>query len=331
LNFSRRARRGDVTVSATITSRSIEFPVISRGTSRAPLASCNALTRASPATLRARELTMSDNPLRSAAEDDDYKAFARKMSLFDEGPTTTNFQQLIEKGVALPRPDEIADADVRTKLWEVLSGLSELRVYLDHTDHLSERELYAKLWNETLREDVPAIDEIGFNTHVQLLSSGEEADTALYLKHFADEKSRDYWIKDFPDYPMPVHEDPPYNRDCLLPRPAHEGGPEALAWLRANHNESALATNRFSKTSDAIAFVEQLYAAGATGVWVDNIMMLPHHDWTPYADTLIVDFPDGATRHEVLELIEHVGRPDRDAGEPPPHFIGPSSVRLWWD
>jgi hypothetical protein len=278
-----------------------------------------------------KELTMSDNPLRSAAEDDDYEAFERKMLLFEEGPTTTNFQQLIEKGVALPPPDQIADADVRTKLWEVLSGLSELRVYLDHTDHLSERELYSKLWNETLREDVPAIDEIGFNTHVQLLSDGEE-DMAVYLKYFADEKFRGHWIEDFPDYRMPAHEDPPYNRDCLLPRPAHEGGPEALAWLRANHNESPLATNRFSKTSDAIAFVEQLYAAGATGVWVDNIMMLPNHDWTPYADTLIVDLPgDDAKRHEVLELIEHVGRPDHDAGEPPPHFIGPASVRLWWD
>ena len=118
----------------------------------------------------------------------------------------------------------------------------------------------------------------------------------------------------------------------LLPRPHCEQGPEALTWLRATHNDSALATNRFSTTGNAVTFVEQLYAAGATDVRIDNIMMLPNHRWTPYADALIVDLPDdGRKRHELLELIEHVGRPDEDAGEPPPDFIGPSSVRMWWD
>jgi hypothetical protein len=328
----RCARGVEVRVSATIGSSSIESaPDFTRHVACTYRELQRAHTGNARHTAR-KELTMSDHPLHSATEDDDYEAFARKMLLFEEGPTTTNFQQLVDKGVALPRPDEIADADVRSKVWEVLNGLAGLRVYLDHTDHLSERELYSKLWNEVLREGVPAIDKIGFDTHVQLLSSGDEEDMALYLKHFADDKFRGHWIEDFPDYRMPAHEAPPYNRDCLLPRPAHEGYPEALEWLQANHNESPLATNRFAKSSDAIAFVEQLYAAGATGVWIDNISMLPNDNWAPYADTLIVDLPDdGAKRQEVLQLIEHVGRPDEDAGEPAPQFIGPASVRLWWD
>jgi hypothetical protein len=275
---------------------------------------------------------MSDNSPRSTRKDDSYEDFARKMQMFENGPTTTNFQQLVDRGIELPPPDGIPDADIRTRLWEVLNGLSELRVYLDETDHLSDRELYAQLWHATLREDVPAIDEVGFNSHLQLLSTGGEPEATLYLKYFADEKWRDDWLKTFPDYDMPAHDDPPYNRDCLLPRPHYEQGPEALAWLRATHNEGALATNRFSTTADAITFVEQLYAAGATDVWIDNIMMLPNHRWTPYADTLIVDLPDdGRKRHELLELIGHVGRPDEDGGEPPPNFIGSSSIRMWWD
>ena len=73
-------------------------------------------------------------------------------------------------GGSAPDPDAINDADIGAKLWEVIAGLSRLRVYLDQTDHLNDRELYATLWRDVLRLDVPAIDEIGFNNHVSLLS-----------------------------------------------------------------------------------------------------------------------------------------------------------------
>jgi hypothetical protein len=256
------------------------------------------------------------------------------MRLFEDGPTTTNFQQLIEKGVELPEPDSVGDADIRTKLWAVLAGLAELRVYLDHTDHLSDRELYAKLWSDTLRSEVPAIDEIGFNSQVQLLQcDGVEPETSLYLRYFADDAWRTDWQKEDPDYEMPPHEGPPFNRDCLIPCPDYAGLPEAAEWLRANWGSSAFASNRFGATAHALNFVEQLYAAGATMVAIDNIMMLPNHDWTPYADTLIVVLPDDrACRRELFDLIEHDGRPDEwDKSDEPLSDFGQNSIRLWWD
>ena len=64
------------------------------------------------------------------------------MRLFEDGPTTTNFQQLVDRGIELPAPDDLAIADVTTKLWEVINGLAQLRVYLDCTDHLTDAELY---------------------------------------------------------------------------------------------------------------------------------------------------------------------------------------------
>src|SRR5262245_55301691 len=86
-----------------------------------------------------------------------YEDYARKMDQFVYGPTTTYFEQLISKGIELPAPDAISDADIDKKLWEVMAGLTSMRVYLDCTDHLSDRELYATLWSRHLRGETPAI------------------------------------------------------------------------------------------------------------------------------------------------------------------------------
>jgi len=82
-------------------------------------------------------------------------------------------------------------------------------------------------------------------------------------------------------------------------------------------------------TANAIAFVDRLYAAGATEVLIDNI--LDDHaarEGGAYADTLIshfaVDFPSHET---LLTICEHAiegeadGRVDEAAGE----------IRIWWD
>ena len=263
---------------------------------------------------------------------DSYEEYARKMDLFMDGPTTTYFEQLRGAGIELPEPDSVSDADIRTKLWEVIAGLERLRVFLEHTNHLSDRELYAKLWHELLREETPAIDEIGFRTHMAVARiGGDDAETLLYLKYYADAADRELWSDEFPGDKMPAHEEPPFTRDDLLPGP-HETVAEAAAWLRANWSEHAFATNRFGTTAKAIEFVDQLYATGATEICVDNVMMLPNHGWTPYADTLLVRLPeDPAKRSAVFDLMEHVGKPDEDGGDEPLIDSGQKEVRLWWD
>jgi hypothetical protein len=262
-----------------------------------------------------------------------YKEYARKMDLFMDGPTTTCFEQLREAGIDLPEPDALADADLRPKLWEVLAGLEKLRTFLEHTNHLTDRELYAKLWHETLREETPAINEIGFDSHINLARfGGNNAEDQLWLKYYADQSDRERWRRDYPEDEIPPHEDPPFTRDDLIPGP-HETVPEAAAWLRANWSESAFATNRFGSTAKAIEFVDQLYEMGATGICVDNVRMLPNHDWTPYADTLLVRLPeDSAKRSALFDHMKQVGKPDKDGGDD--HLLidsGQGEVRLWWD
>src|SRR5687768_362960 len=95
-------------------------------------------------------------------EEAEYQKFAERMKLFEDGPTTTTFDQLLDDGVELPEPVSIRDADVSAKLWQVIHALARRRVYIDETDHLSDRDLYGKLWHDTLREEVPAMDDPRF-------------------------------------------------------------------------------------------------------------------------------------------------------------------------
>ncbi len=237
-----------------------------------------------------------------------YREFERKMILFEEGPTTTPFEQLAEAGIELPPPDAIAPADIRPKLWEILAALAARRMYLDKTDHLNDAELYGKLWNGILREEVPAIDEIGFSHYVDVINCID--DEEIYLKYYADDDWRKRCVEESPDCPMPAHEEPPYNRDWLVPRPQDERGPEAREWLKANPSPHAFASNRFQTTADALRFVERLYELGATEVIVDNIMFLQRDNWLPYADTFIVFPPDGVARQRLFEFVEKDGAPE---------------------
>ena len=134
--------------------------------------------------------------------------------------TTTNFQQLAVAGVELPAPDSVDDEKLTGVLWAVVYGLALLNVFLTNTDHLSDRDLYSALWHRVLRDEVPVLPDVsGSASHVDMVGTGSEEDTRLYLRYYADEDWRRQWVVDFPDDDVPAHEDPPYDRDGQLPQP----------------------------------------------------------------------------------------------------------------
>lgn len=142
---------------------------------------------------------------------------------YEEAPWTTNFQQLEAAGVSLPAPDSLNDQELTAKLWEIIQKLALLHVFVEQTDHLSDRELYTHLWTDSLREETKALS-LASNCmcHIQILGGCSEEDMVLYLKYYADDDFRRQWHKDFPKHPMPPHEDPPYDRDRLLPKPDYD-------------------------------------------------------------------------------------------------------------
>lgn len=155
---------------------------------------------------------------------DQTEQFWQRVVEYERSPSTDNFRQLTEAGVQLPDPEALDDEKLGSTLWEVIAALARMRVFISQTDHLNDRELYTLLWRDVLREECPTLaDDVDGAWHVDLLGGWSEADTFLYLKYYADELWRQQWLADFPDYPMPTHEDPPYHRDCHLPKPYGEG------------------------------------------------------------------------------------------------------------
>ncbi|WP_066253894.1 hypothetical protein [Neobacillus drentensis] len=83
---------------------------------------------------------------------------------------------------------------------------------------------------------------------------------------------------------------------------------EALEWLKNSNNPSALATNRFGETENAIKFVDKLYELGATKVNVIGILDEPERiedEGGSYATSLIVDLPqENEIRNKIIEFYK---------------------------
>src|SRR5688500_14530907 len=118
---------------------------------------------------------------------DQQEPFWQYVLEWETAPSTSHFQQLTEAGVELPEPDALNDERLASKLWEVIAALARLRVFITHTDHLSDRELYTALWHDVLPDEIPIVpDAPGAAWHVDLVGSGSVKDIELYMKYYAD-------------------------------------------------------------------------------------------------------------------------------------------------
>lgn len=147
------------------------------------------------------------------------EAFLKQILACESAEMVSLFDRLVRDGVSLPEPEQLSDVELPAKLWEVVGRLAALDVFLYHTDHMSDRELYSRLWHDSLRVLEPDLPEdLGVRTHIDFVSSGSDEDVLAYLRFFADDQVCADWRADFPDMEIPEHEDPRVDRDRLLPK-----------------------------------------------------------------------------------------------------------------
>lgn len=155
------------------------------------------------------------------AEDGDSEfeeSFLEQILAFEGVDEVSLFDELEKGGTSLPAPEALDEEQLHVKLWEVIRGMARLGHYLYSTDHLSDRELYGRLWNDLLREPTSVLpSNPNFACHIDILGGWSEEDTYIYLKHYADDEERRRWAKEWPEDTVPAHEDPQYDRDRHLP------------------------------------------------------------------------------------------------------------------
>jgi hypothetical protein len=145
--------------------------------------------------------------------------FLRHVLEYETAEPISLMTLLENSGLQVPAPDTLDKDALKVKLKELIERMASLGAYVLHTNHLSDRELYDYLFNDGLREEAVLFPENSSYAYmIDLTGSGSDEDNQIYLKYYADEEHRRQWVHDWPDDPLPEHEDPPYDRDRFLPQ-----------------------------------------------------------------------------------------------------------------
>jgi len=145
--------------------------------------------------------------------------FLRHVLEYETAEPISLFRLLENAGLEIPAPDQLDDTSLTAKLQDIIQRMATLGAYLLNTNHLSDRALYEYLYQDGLREEAVLFPENpSYAYMIDLTGSGSDEDNLIYLKYYADEEHRKQWALDWPDDPMPQHEDPPFDRDSSLPQ-----------------------------------------------------------------------------------------------------------------
>ena len=145
--------------------------------------------------------------------------FLRHVLEYETAAPISLMSLLANAGLEVQAPEQLDKDTLRIKLKDMIERMASLGAYLLHTNHLSDRELYEYLYNDALREEVVLFPENpSYAYMIDLTGSGGDEDNQTYLKYYADEEHRRQWARDWPDDPLPDHEDPPFDRDRFLPQ-----------------------------------------------------------------------------------------------------------------
>jgi hypothetical protein len=142
-------------------------------------------------------------------------AFLETAVTYEESSKRALFDVLAELRIELPRPKKMKDRELTAKLWELIHALLGQSIVLCNTDHLSDRELYTLLWNETLHKSF--VRSPHYTLYIDMTKTGDDGGMPIYLKYYATEAQRKMYSEFYPAFKMPMHVEPPCRRDHLIP------------------------------------------------------------------------------------------------------------------
>ena len=121
------------------------------------------------------------------------------------------------RGVALPPAEELSDDELHDSLWSLIRDMADIGMFLQSTDHLSDRQLYEHLTKESLLvRTFLAPDNIMFGEHIDIIGGFSNDDIRIYLTYYANEEERESFREGFEgDFPKSLPR--PNDRDRLLP------------------------------------------------------------------------------------------------------------------
>ena len=146
------------------------------------------------------------------------KEIYRKLLASETAPMSTNREWLRRRGWIFPEPAKLSGLQVKEELWRLIRALEKARLFIENTDHLSDAELYARLWHDVLdaeEPDLPRSKAEAWHWDLADPTAGHEVE---WLTYYASEDDREMWKEEYPDFDLPEHRDPPYERDDAMPK-----------------------------------------------------------------------------------------------------------------
>ena len=131
----------------------------------------------------------------------------------ESSPPASVMDELEIRSATFPHPDEALSAN----LWRMIRSLACMRTFIRHTDHLTDRQLYVRLWRDSLRDESFIATPRGMKGGFFLDILGDsDADRVLYLRHYADTATRRRYAKR--GEKLPRKQRPPFDRDRFTPK-----------------------------------------------------------------------------------------------------------------
>src|SRR5690349_15257969 len=137
-------------------------------------------------------------------------------------------------GVTISDPEQLDDTALTANLHDLIHQLASIGIYLQRTNHLSDRELYEHLYNYELHTEVhlfPENPNYSYTINLagldldSLIMTTECDDIRFYLMYYASKKERKHFARVFPKLSIPSSKKTPYDRDRFCPTPPRISGP----------------------------------------------------------------------------------------------------------